>query len=157
MRKIGSSPSILVRAQGEKGLSRIALSLPEEPGFFLESHIEEEETRAALIAWLSAYALRRPVHFDYRPPAGHRPSFAQCVLDKLRAIPFGATVTYGELAAIAGNGKAARAVGSVCRKNSLPLIVPCHRVVAARHEGGFSCGLEIKRRLLTFEANTSSN
>ena len=68
-------------------------------------------------------------------------------------VPYGETVTYGELAALAGRPQAPRAAGSFCAQNRLPLIVPCHRVVAAGGLGGYgSLGVEYKRRLLELEA-----
>ena len=97
--------------------------------------------------------------------AGERISFAevpvdlaertplqQAIGDALRTIDYGETVTYGELAALAGRPNAPRAAGSFCSHNTLPLIVPCHRVVAAGGLGSYgSLGLEYKRRLLELE------
>ena len=61
-------------------------------------------------------------------------------------------MTYGELAALAGRPAAARAVGAACGANPVPLIVPCHRVLAAGGGiGGFGGGLELKRALLERE------
>ena len=69
-----------------------------------------------------------------------------------RAIPWGEVVSYGELAALAGRPRAARAAGSFCAENRFSLIVPCHRVVAARGIGGYgAAGLALKRRLLALE------
>jgi len=70
----------------------------------------------------------------------------------LEEIPHGQTETYGSIAAHLGLPRAARAVGAACGANPVPLLVPCHRVVAAGgHIGGFSGGLEIKRFLLERE------
>ncbi len=77
--------------------------------------------------------------------------FRQRVWKAIRRIPFGATVTYRELAAQIGHPQAARAVGSACAANRLLLAVPCHRVVASRGLGGFALGLEWKRKLLALE------
>jgi methylated-DNA-[protein]-cysteine S-methyltransferase len=66
-------------------------------------------------------------------------------------IPYGETVTYGELAALAGNPRAARAVGGACGRNPVLIIVPCHRVVASHGLGGFGGGLDLKQRLLHLE------
>lgn len=96
---------------------------------------------------------------------GERVSFARVVLDlewctpfqravagALRAVPYGETVTYGELAALAGYPNAQRAAGTFCAHNRLPLILPCHRVVAAGGIGSYgSLGNEYKRRLLELE------
>jgi methylated-DNA-[protein]-cysteine S-methyltransferase len=80
--------------------------------------------------------------------------FQRRVWQALRAIPPGRTLTYGELAQRIGSG--ARAVGNACRANPCPLVVPCHRVVAAKCLGGFAGQrsgrkLEIKRWLLHHE------
>jgi methylated-DNA-[protein]-cysteine S-methyltransferase len=64
--------------------------------------------------------------------------------------PFGRTVTYGELGRSAGESDA-REIGRMMATNPLPLVVPCHRVVAADGLGGFGGGLELKRRLLELE------
>jgi methylated-DNA-[protein]-cysteine S-methyltransferase len=70
----------------------------------------------------------------------------------LRAVPRGAVVTYGELAALAGRPGAARAAGTFCARNRLSPFVPCHRVVAAGGIGSFgSLGVGYKRRLLALE------
>jgi O-6-methylguanine DNA methyltransferase len=78
--------------------------------------------------------------------------FQAKVADALQAIPYGETVTYGELAALAGHPNAQRAAGTFCAQNRFPLFVPCHRVVAADGLGSYgSLGLEYKRRLLELE------
>ena len=76
----------------------------------------------------------------------------QAIADALRTIGYGETVTYGELAALAGRPNAPRAAGSFCSHNNLPLILPCHRVVAAGGLGSYgSLGVEYKQRLLELE------
>ncbi|CAJ36529.1 methylated-DNA--[protein]-cysteine S-methyltransferase [Methanocella arvoryzae] len=73
------------------------------------------------------------------------------IMEALRRVPAGETVTYGELAAAAGSPGAARAVGNVMARNPVPIIVPCHRVVATNGLGGFTGGLDVKRKLLRLE------
>ena len=74
------------------------------------------------------------------------------VLETLRDIaPYGHVVTYGELARRSGCPGGARAVGQAMARNPLPLVVPCHRVVAADGLGGYGGGLPLKRRLLALE------
>jgi methylated-DNA-[protein]-cysteine S-methyltransferase len=76
----------------------------------------------------------------------------RAIADALRAVPRGETVTYGELAALAGRPKAPRAGGSFCSANRTPLVLPCHRVVAAGGIGSYgSLGVDYKRRLLELE------
>ncbi len=78
--------------------------------------------------------------------------FQRSALEAMREIPYGETVTYGEVAALAGHLNAQRAVGSVCAQNRFGLVVPCHRVVAADGLGSYgSLGLGYKLRLLELE------
>lgn len=80
--------------------------------------------------------------------------FQLAVALALRAVPYGETVTYGELAALAGHPNAQRAAGTFCAHNRLPLILPCHRVVAAGGLGSYgSLGVAYKRRLLRLEGS----
>jgi methylated-DNA-[protein]-cysteine S-methyltransferase len=70
----------------------------------------------------------------------------------LRRVARGETVTYGELAALAGRPNAQRAAGTFCARNRFSLVVPCHRVVAADGLGSYgSLGVDYKRRLLELE------
>ena len=80
------------------------------------------------------------------------PEFRQRVLMAMRKVGRGRTISYGELAARVGSPGAARAVGSACANNPVPLWVPCHRVLASGGRlGGFSGGLDVKRALLRLE------
>ena len=78
--------------------------------------------------------------------------FQRALADALRAVPRGEVVTYGELAALAGRPRAARAAGAFCAANRFAFLVPCHRVVSATGIGGYGdAGVEVKRRLLALE------
>ena len=99
-------------------------------------------------AWLVAYFAGKACPLP--PLAAPRTPFQAAMREVLLAIPAGETRTYGEVAA--SMGTAPRAVGQALGANPLPLLIPCHRVLAAHGIGGFSCGLEWKRRLLGFEA-----
>ncbi len=91
---------------------------------------------------------------DLRLAWERRSEFQARVQEACRKIPRGEVRSYAELAAAAGSPGAARAVGSVMRMNRFPLVIPCHRVVAAGGKlGGFSCpaGIEMKRKLLALE------
>jgi methylated-DNA-[protein]-cysteine S-methyltransferase len=80
--------------------------------------------------------------------------FGWAVTNACRCIAYGTTCSYGDLAASAGSPGAARAVGSVMRRNAWPIVVPCHRVLASGGKiGGYSApgGLDLKRRLLELE------
>ena len=74
-----------------------------------------------------------------------------------RSIPHGETRSYAWVAARAGNPLGARAAGQALGKNPLPVVVPCHRVVAADGGlGGFTGGLYLKRKLLALESSNGS-
>jgi O-6-methylguanine DNA methyltransferase len=78
--------------------------------------------------------------------------FQKSVWNALRKISFGQTKSYGEIARAIGRPKAVRAVGGACGANPVPVLVPCHRVLAANKKlGGFSGGLDWKRSLLKRE------
>jgi O-6-methylguanine DNA methyltransferase len=78
--------------------------------------------------------------------------FQQKVWSALRKIPAGKARSYAEVARAAGRPAAVRAVGQACGANPIPVLIPCHRVIAAHGKlGGFSSGLEWKRKLLARE------
>lgn len=80
-------------------------------------------------------------------------AFQQRVWNALRRIKLGQTRSYGEIASDIGKPKAVRAVGGACGANPIPVLIPCHRVLAASQKiGGFSGGLSWKRKLLTRES-----
>jgi O-6-methylguanine DNA methyltransferase len=82
---------------------------------------------------------------------GNRSAFEKATLQYVRQIPRGSVATYSELAAKVGSPRAARAVGNALRRNPVPLFVPCHRVLGVSGLGGFSWGLDMKRKLLLLE------
>lgn len=70
----------------------------------------------------------------------------------VKDIPYGELMTYKEVAVGIGNSKAARAVGGAMKRNKLPLVIPCHRVISAKGLGGFTgAGLEIKEKMINME------
>lgn len=100
---------------------------------------------------LEAYFAGELVRFDLElAPEGT--SFQQAVWQALRGIPYGETVSYGELARRVGKPKASRAVGAANGRNPLPIVIPCHRVIGANGTlTGYGGGLQIKRALLELE------
>jgi len=97
--------------------------------------------------WLMSYFEGRILSLP--PLAQAKTAFQMRLREALLAIPPGKTRTYGELAHELGT--APRALGQALGANPLPLLIPCHRVVAANGLGGFSCGIEWKKALLEFE------
>ena len=106
----------------------------------------------ALLNYLSGRSSDLDIPLDVRAT-----EFQQKVWDALRAIPYGSTLTYGELAGALGYPKAAaRAVGHACATNPVSLVIPCHRAV--RNDGGlggYRWGLDRKRALLAQERSSS--
>jgi methylated-DNA-[protein]-cysteine S-methyltransferase len=102
---------------------------------------------------LRHYFAGEPVDFGrYEADLAKQPRFRRRALTAARRIPRGQVRSYSWLAAAAGNPGAARAAGQAMARNPVPIIIPCHRVIAADGSlGGFGGGLEMKRRLLELE------
>jgi len=97
-------------------------------------------------------ALSYPINFERLSP------FTQRVLKEVACIPYGATITYGEIAKKIALPHGARAVGRAIGKNPVPLFIPCHRVVGHQHLGGFSgYGVRYKILLLSLELSRDSS
>ncbi|HQC42384.1 MAG TPA: methylated-DNA--[protein]-cysteine S-methyltransferase [Verrucomicrobiota bacterium] len=103
-------------------------------------------------ALLEAYLSGEAVDWSQLPLSPRGTPFQLRVWEELKKIPRGRIRTYGQIAALVGNPRAARAVGSANRRNPIPIIIPCHRVVEAGGRlGGFLWGADIKRKLLALE------
>lgn len=96
------------------------------------------------------FAGQRPVWFK-SAPASTAATWTQKVFTAMCAIRYGTTKSYAEIGRALGNRFLARAVGNVCAANPVPIVVPCHRVVGAHSLGGYTGGLDKKRRLLDLE------
>ncbi len=107
---------------------------------------ELEQARAEVGEYLAGERREFAVPFHIRATP-----FQFKVLEAVSAIPYGSTATYGEIAERVGSPSAARAVGAACGANPIPLIIPCHRVVAAAGLGGYGGGPALKRKLLELE------
>ncbi|GAA2612371.1 methylated-DNA--[protein]-cysteine S-methyltransferase [Streptomyces axinellae] len=109
----------------------------------------------AVIAQLGEYFAGERTDFDLElAPQGT--DFQRTVWDGLRRIPYGMTVTYGELAEEIGRPGAARAAGLANGRNPISVVIPCHRVIGSTGSlTGYGGGLERKRYLLDFERGLS--
>jgi len=108
---------------------------------------------APVRAQIEAYLARERLRFDLALAPRGTP-FQLDVWEALRRIPWGETVSYGELARRIGKPRAVRAVGRANGANPIPIVVPCHRVVGADGSlTGFGGGLEAKRLLLALESD----
>jgi O-6-methylguanine DNA methyltransferase len=145
-------------AATEKGLALI--SLPGEPRKYFEGKIEELFSEYEISSGgkvnlqaekqLAAYLDGRLKKFTLKLDI-HASPFQKKVLRRVARIPYGKTMTYGEVARAVGNPKACRAVGMANAQNNLPLVIPCHRVVASSGLGGYGGGLKMKKWLLRLE------
>ncbi|MEI6157422.1 MAG: methylated-DNA--[protein]-cysteine S-methyltransferase [Atribacterota bacterium] len=98
-----------------------------------------------------SYFEGKPVDFPEPVYLDHLSPFCQIVLQMIRSIPRGQAMTYKQVAKMVNHPRAARAVGQVMSMNPIPLIIPCHRVIAHDHLGGFGFGLPWKAHLLSLE------
>lgn len=114
---------------------------------------DENDILRRATAQLEEYFSGKRDHFDL-PLHPRGTDFQQRVWHALKAIPFGETRSYKQIAVAIGNPQSARAVGAANGKNPLPLVIPCHRVIGATGKlTGFSHGVEIKAYLLQLEQN----
>lgn len=118
--------------------------------------LEAPEAFGELADRLNRYFSAEPIDFSNVPVKFEGlGEFESRVLRETMKVPHGKLTTYGALAASVGSPGAARAVGNAMRKNPIPIVVPCHRVVHSDGSiGGYSGGLDVKRRLLALEAVT---
>lgn len=118
-----------------------------------EVELVETQAPGPLAAKLQAYFEGDAAALADVPVATAGTPFQRAVWDALRAVPFGATVSYGALAARLGRPGASRAVGLANGRNPVAIVVPCHRVIGAGGAlTGFGGGLPRKRWLLAHEA-----
>ena len=115
----------------------------------------EESARGAVgeaMRQLREYFAGRRSEFEL-PLAPEGTEFQRTVWNRLREIPYGETISYGELAKRVGNPKASRAVGAANGQNPIPIVIPCHRVIGSNGKlTGFGGGLPVKEALLALEA-----
>lgn len=145
-------------AATDNGLALI--SLPGEPRKYFESRIEQMfpdyeiytggTVNAQAEKQLTDYFEGRLKKFSLKLDIQGSP-FQKKVLKRVACIPYGNTMTYGEIAREIGSPRASRAVGAANANNNLPIVIPCHRVVASNGLGGYGGGLEMKKRLLRLE------
>jgi methylated-DNA-[protein]-cysteine S-methyltransferase len=146
-RKVLSVGLSLASLEGAKAFARRrARGLPLEFG------------RSAAGEQLREYFDGRRRKFNLEPVLESLPPFYRKALAACASVPYGRTVTYGALAVMAGSPRGARAVGQALKRNPTPIIVPCHRVLAADGIGGFSAagGARTKRLLLGLERGDKS-
>lgn len=140
------SPLGTVLLTEENGCLTAVKFVGNQPAFCDDSPV----LRAAIRQLTEYFSGSRRV-FDL-PLAPHGTPFQRRCWAELQKIPYGQTISYGEEACRLGKPTACRAVGGANGRNPIPVIIPCHRVIAADGSlGGFSGGLDIKRKLLAIE------
>lgn len=142
----------LLLAGDEQGLRRVDFQDGPHPAKPQQGWQENEKPFRETIAQLRKYFSGERRSFDL-PLAPEGTEFQLKVWRALRAIPYGETRSYGELARRIKRPQASRAVGAANGQNPLPIIVPCHRVIGADGSlTGFGGGLKIKQQLLELES-----
>ena len=156
---VASSMGRLLVAMTERGVCAVRMGSSDSE---LERDLREEFPEAEIKRADSV--LREPVqkilnHLDRNEPRLDLPldirstAFQRQVWEKLREIPYGQTVSYGDIAKALGKPGAVRAVGRACATNPVALVIPCHRVVREdKNLGGYRWGLDRKKKLLERES-----
>jgi AraC family transcriptional regulator of adaptative response/methylated-DNA-[protein]-cysteine methyltransferase len=148
----------LLVAMTERGVCAVRMS---DDDVELEKDLRDEFPRAVVKradSILRDHVEKILNHLDHNEPRLDLPldirgtAFQRQVWEKLREIPYGETVSYGDVAKALGNPGAVRAVGRACATNPVALVIPCHRVVREdKSLGGYRWGLERKKKLLARE------
>jgi methylated-DNA-[protein]-cysteine S-methyltransferase len=143
----------LVLWGGDDGLAALWLPSSKHTARLPNGAREDRAAFRSTLSQLEEYFAGERSTFDV-PLSPHGTAFQRKVWTELRRIPFGHTMSYGELAARIEQPKASRAVGLANGRNPISIIVPCHRVIG--HDGaltGYGGGLDAKRWLLDHEAH----
>lgn len=147
-------------ASSERGLIAVAYNISTEE-FLMQlvaerqpASLSDKDGLATARAQLREYLCGARTQFSLPLDLNHITDFQRLVLKTVECVPYGVTRSYGEIAAQIGRPRAARAVGQANSRNPLPMVIPCHRVIAADGSlGGYSGagGLRTKLRLLRLE------
>lgn len=150
-RYLESPIGALLIAGDDAGIRRISFSAGKRTLAPEANWIEDPSSFVEAERQLEAYFEGELTEFDLLL-APETTTFQGRVLGELRKVPYGTTVSYGELARRVGNPRASRAVGMANGRNPIPIVIPCHRVIGANGDlTGFGGGLDTKRRLLALE------
>jgi len=146
----------LLLAGDEGGLRLVHFATGRRPKSPSHEWIEDRTPFKEAIRQLEAYFEGKLKDFDV-PLVLDGTEFQLLVWNNLRKIPYGETVSYGQLARRIGSPEAARAVGLANGSNPIPIIIPCHRVIGSNGNlTGFGGGLPVKKKLLALESRQLS-
>jgi len=151
-------------AASEAGLARVSFR-QSEASFVAELRqgigadvVRSPARTADVVHRLRAYFAGERRRFDVRLDLRHTTPFQRRVLMAAARVPAGQVVSYGEIARRIGQPRGSRAVGQALKHNPVPIVIPCHRVVAAGERiGGYGGGLGIKRKLLRLEGSAAAS
>ena len=150
-RRIDSPVGPLMLAADDNGLRHIEFRDNRHPADRSDWHGGDNEILDATVVQLREYFDGERRDFDL-PLAPQGTEFQRVVWQELARIPYGATISYAQLAQRVGNASAMRAVGAANGRNPLPIVLPCHRVIGADGSlTGFGGGLPTKQFLLRLE------
>jgi methylated-DNA-[protein]-cysteine S-methyltransferase len=150
-RYMNSPVGKLLLAANDEGLCYISFEKGRHRPLPEPEWIQEDRPFAETVRQLEDYFSGKLKRFSLKLNLIATP-FQKKVLTVLQGVEYGKTVTYGELAKLAGNPKAGRAVGQANARNPLPIVIPCHRVIGCNGKlTGFGGGMEIKQALLDLE------
>ena len=143
----------------DRGLNNLLFHQPTWGRFFEELKknkrlelVEAKSKFSKLGKQLNDYFSGKKVKFNEKLDLSGGTPFEQKVWKKMLKVPYGKTISYRKLAAMAGSAKKARAVGNACGKNPVSIVVPCHRIIKSDGGlGGYGGGIELKKRLLKIE------
>jgi O-6-methylguanine DNA methyltransferase len=146
----------------EKGLRRISIHTSRQSALrsiaqqFPES-IESPDGFGDLPQRLKEYSRGRQITFNDKLDFSKATQFQRAVWEAARAIPYGETGSYEWIAQCIGRPRASRAVGQALSQNPFLIVVPCHRIIGKDSRlTGFSCGIDIKKRLIELEDSSPS-
>ncbi len=143
---------------GEKGVSRIIFGEKEFRNYLdglNAARVIEGGAAADMAREIELYFDGRLSEFKTPIDVSEGTPFRIAVWKQLLEIPYGETATYGDVAEKVGNPGAASAVGNAVGANPIPIVIPCHRVLASNGLGGYSGGIHIKKDLLRIEGTIS--
>ena len=153
----------LLVASSEKGLVRIMFPHEEKADLVSllkkeypeETLVEDPEKNLLVIKQIKEYFDGSRTVFSL-PLDIRGTEFQKSVWEALKKVPYGETSSYGEIACSIGKPKAARAVGNANRKNPIPIVIPCHRIIGSDGSmTGFGGGIPLKKKLLELERHMS--
>lgn len=146
----------LLLAGDERGLRLVYFVNGRRPMSPRSDWVEDKKPFKEVIHQLDAYFEGKLQDFDL-PLVLDGTEFQLLVWSNLKEIPYGETISYGQLADRIGSPNAARAVGLANSSNPIPIIIPCHRVIGSNGDlTGFGGGLPIKKKLLALESRQLS-